>query len=288
MRTALLAALVLLGPAAAALAQKPASPPPATDKRKVSPLQRTEFCSLLQQCGLKASATCTPAESAGAPGVTYDEERCRDARALTLGGLGPDSDVGFRTYRFLGRKYRVVYEETGVVPISPERVMFLLDELPFAARLLSAYQDTKYEAEWLDGERKRFRAAKGDTLTGDAQLVAGGPRSRVLYYFGRGRSKLGPWKLAGVSLFRFDFWPIAGKPREIGWKARVIAAPENAFVNMIMNMSLFRGQVLRHLREVVQDMTKAAHELDKSGTALPPGQWSADDRARIEALRALP
>ena len=278
----LLVALVLgLLPAAAA-AQK-SLPSPEPKRKPPSPL---ETCSLLRRCGLDAPS-CTPQASVGVPGVVYDEERCRDPRALHAAGVRGETDLGFRIYRFLGRRYRVVYDMEGRVPISAGRVAYLLDEIPFAARLLTQFQETRYEAEYLDSTRRRFKASKGDALNGDAQVVAGSPAERTLYFFGRGQSKLGPWKLSGMSLVRFDFTPVPDRPKEIAWRARVLAAPDNAFINMVMNLGLFRSQVLKHVREMVDDMTTAARALDATTGPLP-GTWSNDDRRRIEVLRAIP
>lgn len=281
-RLLFLAGLAAILPCVAA-AQK-GSPSPMVKGKVASPL---ETCSLLKMCGLPVPATCTADVSGGVAEVVYDEPRCRDPRELHASGVRAETDVGFRVYRFLGRRYRVVYEADGRVPISAGRVSWLLEELPFAARLLSRYQDTQYEAEWIDAAQRRFRASKGDTLTGDAQVVAGSPRERTLYFFGRGQSKLGPWKLSGLSLVRFDFTPVPERPREIAWRVRVLAAPDNAFVNMIMNLGLFKGQVLKHVRDVVDDMTTAARAFDASG-GVPPGPWSADDQKKIAELRAIP
>lgn len=281
----LLAATGLAGPDPAPAVR--ASPKPAPQPSPKPPAGMREFCSLVTRCGIAQPTACTKEHTSGVGGVTYDEERCRDPRELRDAGLRTDTDLGFRVYRFLGRRYRTEYEVSGEVPISPARLGFLLGELPFAARLVSAFQDTRYEAEWLDARHHRFRAAKGDSLTGEAEPIAGSRAERMLYYYGRGRSKLGPWKMSGWSLVRFDWSPVPDDPRSISWRARVLATPENRVINMVMNMGVFRRLVLRHVREVVDDMTTAARALDATKGPVP-GTWSAEDRAKIERLRAIP
>jgi hypothetical protein len=251
--------------------------------------RRREFCSLVRQCGLPAvdAPFCPDELTHGAPGVTYDEDRCQQPRDVAARGLKPWDPLGYPVYRFLGRRYRVAYALSGRVPVSAARLSYLIDELPFACRLVTYFQKTAYEAEYLDAAHRRFRARKGDALKGEVELAAGGVSQRTLFYLGRGSSKVGPWSFAGQGFLRFEFSPAPSLPSSIDYRVTLVASPDNGFINTIMNMGMFKGIVNRHLRETVTDLTEAARKLQEAPAELP-GTWSAEDRERMKALRALP
>jgi hypothetical protein len=244
-----------------------------------------EYCGLLRGCGLPApEGVCTAALSSGVAGVTYDDERCREPRALIGRGVGPAGPLATRLYRFLGRRYRVVYPLEGTLALSVPRLSFLLDDLPLAARLLAHYQKVPYRAEYLEGNR--IKAARGNGLEGEGEMIAGSTTERTLYYFGSGVSHLGPWKLRGLALLEVRYRPAdAG----LAYEARVVSAPANAFLNTIMNLGVFKSVLRGRVRQVLDDIAEASAKLQRDGgRSLSDDRFTAEDRRRIAAFLALP
>jgi hypothetical protein len=170
------AAVVLAASGVCAATALRAAPPTPTGPSEAS---RREFCSVLARCGLSApERTCPEPFRAGVSGVEYDAARCAQPRRLFARGVRPEGDLGFRLYRFLGRRYRVVYPIEGRLDLSAGRMQMLLGDLPLAARLLSHLQKVPYEAEYLDPDRRRFRGRRGSALSGEAEVVAGGAAQR--------------------------------------------------------------------------------------------------------------
>jgi hypothetical protein len=290
-------ALVAAGGLAASLAAAAEPPPPPSpsaspgrmfleSRPKATP--SPELCGLLARCGLIVDpAFCAPALSAGVKGVTYDEARCAEARDLRARGVAPDDPVGSRLYRLLGRRYRASYTVDDRVRLGEARLTFLMNDLPLAARLLTHFQRRKYEARYLDESHTRFWGRKGDVLTGEAQLVAGSVPERRLVYFGRGASKVAFWHLGGNGFLQFDFQPATGG---VSYRLKLIASPDNGFINTIMNTGLFKRVVYGHMREVLDDITQAAEKLAQDGGAAiqRSPDWSEEEKAKIAAFLQLP
>lgn len=273
--------LVLMAAASAAHA--------ADQPEKPDPL-RVRYCGLLRGCGLAApDGWCTPEQSKGVEGVRYDDKRCREARDLFARGVRNDDLPGYRLYAFLGHRYRVEYAVTGEVALSPARLTYLMNELPFAARLLTRFQGTRYSAEYLDPGRRRFRGNKGSKLSGEADLVSGSAQEGTVWYFGEGASKVGPWRLRGRSLMRFAFAPAGADGKKVAYDVRVVTTPTNAVLNALMNMGVFKSIVNGEIREMVEDVTQASRKLDTQGPALlGAADWSAEEKEKVAALLRVP
>jgi hypothetical protein len=290
-------ALVAAGGLAASLAAAAEPPPPPSpsaspgrmfleSRPKATP--SPELCGLLARCGLIVDpAFCAPALSAGVKGVTYDEARCAEARDLRARGVAPDDPVGSRLYRLLGRRYRASYTVDDRVRLGEARLSFLMNDLPLAARLLTHFQKRRYEARYLDESHTRFWGRKEDVLTGEAQLVAGSVPERRLVYFGRGSSKVALWHLGGNGFLQFDFQPATGG---VSYRLKLIASPDNGFINTIMNTGLFKRVVYGHMREVLDDITQAAEKLAQDGGAAiqRSPDWSEEEKAKIATFLQLP
>ena len=251
---------------------------------------RTRYCGLMRGCGLDApEGWCTEEASRGIPGLRYDEARCKEARDLSARGVRNDDLPGYRLYAFLGHRYRVEYAVKGEVAVSAARLGYLMSELPLAARLLTELQGTSYTAEYLDESRRRFRGSKGSKLAGQADLVSGSPQEGVVWYFGDGTSKVGPWKLRGRSLMRFAFTPAGADGRGIAYDVRIVTTPSSGFLNAVMNMGLFKSIVNGEIREMVEDVTEASRKLDAQAPRLQQSNaWSAGEKQQVEALLRLP
>ena len=226
--------------------------------------------------------------SGGVPGVTYDEARCRPARKLVERGVGPEAPRHYSLFRFLGRRYQVVYEVAGELPIGPQRLSYLVDDLPLAARLLTHFQGVKYSAEYLDADRSRVKASREGTMTAEAERVSGSTGEGLLYYFGNGTSRLGPWKLRGQALVEVGYRP-APSGRGLAYRVRILATPANAVVNAFMGMGFFKSILRGKVEEVLEDIAQASAKLDRQGlTGSAAAAFSEDEKRRIEALLARP
>ena len=296
----LLALAALLGVAAAlppttAAGDTPKAPSPAPSSspgmfQETRPVAQAspELCGLLARCALPVDpGFCTPALSAGISGVTYDEGRCAEARDLRQRGVLPTDPVGSRLFRLLGRRYRASYTVDDKVKLGEARLSFLMNDLPLAARLLTHFQKRQYEARYLDDTRRRFWGRKGDALSGEAVLVSGSVPERRLVYFGRGMSKVAFWRLGGNGFLQFEFAPATGG---VTYRLKLIASPDNGFINAVMNTGLFKRIVYGHMREVLDDITQAAEKLARDGGAAIQGspEWSAEEKAKVTAFLQLP
>jgi hypothetical protein len=262
--------------------------PEARAAEKPDPL-RVRYCGLMRGCGLAAPAGwCSEEDLRGVKGVRYDETRCRDARELHARGVRGDDLPGYRLYSFLGHRYRVEYAVSGEVALSASRLAYLMSELPFAARLLTRFQGTPYSAEYLDPSHRRFKGNKGTKLQGEADLVSGSAQEGTVWYFGLGASKVGPWRLRGRSLMRFEFAPADADARKVAYKVRIVTTPTNAMLNALMNLGMFKSIVNGEIREMVEDVTEASRKLDAQGASGPGGDWSPEEKEKLAALLRLP
>jgi len=267
----------------AARAQPPAPRPTPAPPPVPSATARTEYCSLLRKCGLNAPTACTEPLTRGVPGVGYDAERCE----LSQRGVDPTDPASFRLFRFLGERYQVVYRLEGRLAISEARLDFLLDDLPLAAALLTHFQKTRYEVQYLDEPvRRRFKGRRGDNLDGEATRVAGDPVGRDLVYFGRGTSQVGPWRMRGLGLVQVRYATEPGG-KGLRYQVRVVAAPVNAVVNLVMRTGVFRRIVLGHIREILDDVAEAGAKLEKTGLG-EGGAFSPQQKEKISTLLRLP
>jgi hypothetical protein len=268
-------ALAVLLPALAAAPASAASTVPA---------DRERFCGLVRACGL-------PEPTAWCAGVrgreSYEDRRCAEARRLEASGIDTGSALGYRLFQFLGHRHQIVYAISGEVRLSPSRLAFLVDDLPLAARLLSHFQKTRYTAEYLDGERRRFKGSRGSQLTTEAERILGSPASGRVEYFGHGVSQVGFWKLRGLALVQVDFTPAQGG-QAVAYRVRVVSSPANAVVNAIMKLPLFSALVKKYIRETLEDITEAAQKLQRAGLAAGPTQWTPDEQRRLAAFLKLP
>lgn len=241
----------------------------------------------MRQCALPPPAvSCTPELSTGVGGVTYDAERCLEARTLAARGVSPSRADNVPLFRLLGRRYRVVYDFAGALPLAPSRLAFLMEDLPLAARLVTHLRNVAYSAEYLSPDRRRFRLRREDSLEGRAEQVSGSPDVREVYYFGSGSSRLGPWRLRGQGLVHATWQPAPGGG--LRYRIRVLVTPNNAFVNAFMRLGVFRSAVEGRIDEVLADITTASAALDRQGLdAVAWTSWPAEEKKKVERLLAL-
>lgn len=248
-------------------------------------------CALIRACGLVAPAlVCTDEQSRPLQGVTYDAARCAEPRDLLAHGIGPDTGLGVSVFPFLGGRYRVVYDVSGEAPISAAKFDYLAADLPLSAKLATRFSKTKYVLQYLDPTARRFRAARADRLTGEAEILFHDVPANWRTYYGWGSSKLGPWRLHGSAYVDIRIRPSLKTPGTIAYEVKVRTRPVNAMVNAIMGMGLFRGYVIGQIRDTMKDLVGASAALSTQGVEAilkDPG-FTLEEREKVRALVALP
>ena len=278
-----------------AQAPKPAAPAPAKAlspaKPKVTDSQK-DFCNLVWGCSLPMpDGYCPDRIHVEKQKFTFDEARCHEARTLNLRGVSPAHPlVGFKLYRFLGMEYRVLYTIEDELPISEARLVYLLADLPLAARLISHFMKEPYTAEYLDAERAHFKGSKGKRLKGDARLISGSSHEKRLFYFGYGTATVAWWTLKGPALMDFSYLPAPGKDKVQKYKLKLLVFPGNGVINGIMNLGLFKKVVLTKVKDVLKDITETARKLAAGGgpDILASKDWTAEEKKKIEEFLKLP
>jgi hypothetical protein len=242
-------------------------------------------------CGLEQPAGYCPGPKAlGKADFTFDSARCLEARLLQSRGVGPSHPVvGFRLYRFLGMEYRVIYNITDTLEVSRERLEYLLDDLPLAARLVSHYRKEPYTAKYRDPGRTHFEGTKGKRLRGEARLISGSLTEKRLFYFGTGVAEVAFWTLKGPALMDFVYWPVPEK-KKLAYHMKLLVFPGNGIINKIMNLGLFKNIVYGKIREVLVDITQTARQLQQTGgkDLLQNSQWTPEEKKKIESFLKLP
>ncbi len=249
-----------------------------------------EYCSLLARCGIELKyKDCHDSLKTGIKGVAYNAVRCNEARQLEKAGIKTDDYLGRKLYGFLGQRYRVDYPIHDNLPIKTSWLEYLVSDIPLAAKMVNAFQDTKYSVEYLDGDRKRYwRGSNGRNLSGEANLIAGSLDSNHLIYFGFGIVKVLKWKLKGDVLFEFKYKDGTSEG-QIPYDLKIIVFPGGAIVNAIMNMGLFKKVVRNKILEVFKHITDSGQELAKLSfeEILKKADWTEAEKVKLKELMAL-
>jgi hypothetical protein len=262
-----------------------AAKPRVTDSQK-------DFCNLVWGCGLPVpDGYCPDRSQVEKPKFTFDSTRCQEARTLNSRGVGPSHPlVGFKLYRFLGMEYRVLYTIEDELPISLERLAYLLADLPLAAHLVSHFMKEPYTAEYLDAQHAHFQGTKGKRLKGDATLISGSSDEKHLFYFGYGVATVAWWTLKGPALMDFAYAQKPDNGKILKYKMKLLVFPGNGVINGIMNLGLFKKVVLGKVKEVLTDITGTATKLAAAGgkDILASKDWTPEEKKKIEEFLKLP
>jgi hypothetical protein len=251
--------------------------------------RQREYCSLLSHCQIEVPAeTCPVSYRKPVDGIEYKNQRCTEAKLLVKRGVIIDNYQGRKLYGFLGQKYRVDYYVTDKLNVKQAQFEYILNDIPLAAKVVNCFQETKYSVQYLDGEEKRYWAGtNGSNLSGEANLIAGGIKQKDLVYFGFGIAKILLWELKGQILFYFSYTPVENNL--IKYDLHVVVSPGGAVVNAIMNMDLFKRVVRNKIKEVFEDITNSAAELNNTSynKIIKMHPWSESDKEKIEILKSL-
>jgi hypothetical protein len=263
----------------------------AESKPRVTDSQR-DFCNLVWGCALPMpSGYCPDPALVEKAKFAFDSTRCQEARTLNSRGVGPSHPlVGFKLYRFLGMEYRVLYTIEDELPISLERLAYLLADLPLAARLISHFMKEPYTAEYVDAQHTHFKGTKGKRLKGDATLISGSSDEKHLFYFGYGVATVAWWTLKGPALLDFQYDQKPGNAKVLKYKMKLLVFPGNGVINSIMNLGLFKKVVLGKVKEVLLDITRTATKLAAAGgkDILASKDWTSEEKKKIEEFLKLP
>ena len=251
--------------------------------------RQREYCSLLSHCHIEVPAeTCPVSYRKPVDGIEYKNQRCSEAKLLVKRGVSIDNYQGRELYGYLGQKYRVDYYVTDKLNVKQAQFEYILDDIPLAAKVVNCFQETKYSVQYLDGEEKRYWAGtNGSNLNGEANLIAGSIREKDLVYFGFGIAKILLWELEGKILFYFSYAPVENNL--IKYDFHVVVSPGGAVVNAIMNMDLFKWVVRNKIKEVFDDITDSAAELNNTSynKIIKMHPWSESDKEKIRILKSL-
>ncbi|MEO7424276.1 MAG: hypothetical protein ABI036_03755, partial [Fibrobacteria bacterium] len=250
-----------------------------------------DFCNFLWGCALPVpGGYCPDPTTLEKPKFGYDSTRCQEGRTLNARGVGPSHPlVGYNLYRFLGMEYRLVYTVEDELPISEARLAYLLEDLPFAAHLVSHFQKEPYTAEYTDPQHSHFKGTKGKRLRGDASMISGSTREKRIFYFGYGVATLAWWTLRGPVLMDFSYAPAPAKEKVLKYKMKLLVFPGNGVINGIMNLGLFKKVVLGKVKEVLIDITQTAQKLSAgSAELLASKDWTPEEKRKIAEFLKLP
>ncbi len=216
------------------------------------------YCSAIRQCMNASDYFCNAENSRPNPDIEYDGEFCRPMHAMRDRDVRPATPDGRAVFSLMGKRYRSVYDVTGELPVNMEILNYVLDNLPFVAMLVNAYQGEAYEARYLTRDRRVFHGGNGRSLSGTfAQPYHQTTRDSVRnFYWGYGRAKVLAWRLKGDGLLEMDFYNRG--PRRVEYRLRAYAFPGNAFLNGVMQMGIFRNMVLKKIRIVIDDVERSA------------------------------
>ena len=206
---------------------------------------------------------------------------CRPAACAAL------PTQGKQIYKKVSGKHRVEYAIDGTLPLSAAVITYLMNNLPFAAQLVNAYQGTKYQAAYLDKTKKRF-SGSGESLSGVFTTVLQNEQQTRSLYHGSGTAEVMVWRLRGTALVTFDFEE-AG-PRAITYRLRCMVFPNSLFVKSILNFSLFRNAIVKVLDETVgyiQDSAVAFQRGEREPIKNYPAFSTPEGRQHIKEFQEL-
>jgi len=223
------------------------------------------MCSGVKICLNHDLPQCSPKEKAPNPNIKYDSEFCAPYIELKQRGLRADDPRAKDLFRYMGRQYRVIFKLKGKLPVSKEMMIYLFENMEFTAQLVNAYRKTKYTITYDTPDRKFFSGDNGDNMWGNFVWLlndsAGVNPGMHHVFLGRGRTKILAWKLHGTAVAILDLKKI--NKDSVTYEFRAIVSPNGAVLNTIMNLSLFNSVVNGKVKEIVDNIEKAAIEFSK-------------------------
>jgi hypothetical protein len=223
------------------------------------------MCSGVKQCLNYDFPQCKAEEKKPNPDIKYNAEFCAPYIELKQRGLQEGDSRAHDLYRYMGRQYRVTYKMTGKLPVSKEMMMYLFDNMEFTAQLVNAYRKTKYVITYSTPDKKYFNGDSGNNMSGRFLWLlsdsAGVNPGMHHVFFGWGKTKILAWNLHGTATAILDMKEI-GKD-SVAYEFRAIVSPSGAMLNSIMNLGVFNSYVKGVIKEIIDNIEKAASEFAK-------------------------
>ncbi|GHV13063.1 hypothetical protein AGMMS49938_06910 [Fibrobacterales bacterium] len=223
------------------------------------------MCSGLKQCLNLDLPQCTASDKKPNPDIKYNAEFCAPYKELQGRGLNFTDARTYDLSRYMGRQYRVTYKLSGKLPVSKETMQYLFNNMEFTAQLVNAYRKTKYTITYDTPNKKNFSGDNGDNLSGSFNWLltdsAGVGEGMHHLFFGRGRTKILMWRLYGTATAILDLKEIDAK--SVSYEFRAIVSPSGAVLNSIMNLGVFNNVVKGKIKEIIDNIEKAAAEFAK-------------------------
>jgi len=223
------------------------------------------MCSGVKQCLNYDFPQCSAADKKPNPNIKYDAAFCAPYIELQQRGLQRTDARAYDLYRYMGRQYRVTYKLNGTLPVSKEMMIYLFDNMEFTAQLVNAYRKTKYTITYNTVNKKNFSGDNGDNLSGRFVWLlsdsAGVNPGMHHVFFGWGKTKILAWNLHGTATAILDM-KATGKD-SVAYEFRAIVSPSGAILNSIMNLGVFNNVVKGKIKEIIDNIEKAADEFAK-------------------------
>jgi len=223
------------------------------------------MCSGVKICLNYDLPQCSEKDKTPNPDIKYNATFCAPYIELKQRGIQVSNPKVADLYRYLGRQYRVTFKLKGKLPISKEVMIYLFDNMEFTAQLVNAYRKTKYTITYDTPDKKFFSGDNGDNMWGNFVWLlndsAGVGPGMHHVFFGRGKTKLLAWKLHGTATAILDLREVSKD--SVKYEFRAIVSPNGAVLNKIMNLSLFNNVVNGKIKEIVDNIQKAASEFSK-------------------------
>jgi hypothetical protein len=223
------------------------------------------MCSGVKQCLNYDLPQCSAEEKKPNSGIKYNAEFCAPYKELKQRGLQIDDPKVRDLFRYLGRKYRVIYKLNGKLPVSKDMMIYLFDNMEFTAQLVNAYKKTKYTINYDTPDKKYFSGDNGDNLFGSFVWLlndsAGVNPGMQHVFFGRGKTKILAWNLHGTATAILDLREI--NKETVAYEFRAIVSPSGAVLNSIMNLGIFNKVVKGKIEEIINNIEGAAKEFAK-------------------------
>lgn len=224
-------------------------------------LDEGAMCSGVKHCLNSEIPGCTDQQKKKNPAIKYNKDFCAPFKELVGRGVPIVSPIPLQMWSYLGREYRVTYNIEGTLPINADMMGFLLDNKPFTAQLINAYQKSTYTIAYTNENRRAFIGNNGRNLAGRFNWVRWDQRNQRNIFFGYGTAKVLMWRLHGVAVVFLDYSPIDSS--SIKYTLRSIVFPGNAMLNSIMQMDTFRNVVHSKMLEIVEHVESSANQFAK-------------------------
>jgi len=218
------------------------------------------LCSGLKRCLSIDLPSCSAEDKTPNPDLQYKDDVCPKFQDLENRGIDP-LNPGYATmFSYLGGSYRVQYSVGGVLPVNADMMAFLMDNMPFTARLINAYQETNYSLHYVNNNKHNIMADNGRSLKGEILWLrsdsSGHLKGHRNTFWCNGSAKVLMWQLHGMVVVFLDYDPI--DQNQIRYRLHAIVFPANAFLNSVMNMDMFRDVVMDKMKFIVNHVEGSA------------------------------